>query len=91
MTLGTWFREYVYIPLGGNRCGKGRGIFNLFVVWMLTGFWHGADWNFIIWGLFLFAVITIERQGVRDYMESHRFIGHIYMILLIPLQWMVSR
>ena len=89
MTLGTWFREYVYIPLGGNRCGKGRGIFNLFVVWMLTGFWHGADWNFIIWGLFLFAVITIERQGVRDYMESHRFIGHIYMILLIPLQWMV--
>ena len=89
MTLGTWFREYVYIPLGGNRLGKGRGIFNLFVVWMLTGFWHGADWNFIIWGLFLFAVIAVERLGVRDYMESHRFAGHIYMILLIPLQWMV--
>ena len=89
MTLGTWFREYVYIPLGGNRLGKARGIFNLFVVWMLTGFWHGADWNFIIWGLFLFAVIAVERLGVRDHMESHRFAGHIYMILLIPLQWMV--
>ena len=89
MTLGSWFREYVYIPLGGSRCGSGRTIFNLFVVWMLTGFWHGADWNFIIWGLFLFAVITVEKQGLKDYLDTHRAVGHLYMILLIPLQWMI--
>ena len=89
MTLGSWFREYVYIPLGGSRGSNGQTIFNLFVVWMLTGFWHGADWNFIIWGLFLFAVIALEKQGLKDFMDRHRAVGHIYMILLIPLQWMV--
>lgn len=89
MTLGTWFREYVYIPLGGSRVGKARTVLNLFIVWMLTGIWHGADWNFVIWGLFLFAVIAIEKFGVKDFMDSHRAVGHIYMVLLIPLQWMI--
>ena len=89
MTLGAWFREYVYIPLGGNRKGKIRTVINLFVVWMLTGIWHGADWNFVIWGLALFLIISIEKLGLQRFMEEHRKAGHIYMILLIPLQWMV--
>ena len=89
MTLGAWFREYVYIPLGGNRKGPARTVVNLFVVWMLTGLWHGADWNFVIWGLVLFLLISIEKQGLQSFMESHRAVGHVYMILLIPLQWMV--
>ena len=89
MTLGSWFREYVYIPLGGSRKGQARTTLNLFVVWMLTGLWHGADWNFIIWGGVLFVIIAIEKLGVKDFMDSHRFVGHVYMILLIPLQWMV--
>ena len=89
MTLGSWFREYVYIPLGGSRRGRAATIRNLFVVWMLTGIWHGADWNFVIWGLLLFVIISIEKLGIKDYMDTHRFAGHIYMILLIPLQWMV--
>ena len=89
MTLGTWFREYVYIPLGGSRRGQVRTFFNLFVVWMLTGFWHGADWNFIIWGLLLFIIIAIEKAGLLNVLERNRFFGHVYMILLIPLQWMV--
>ena len=89
MTLGAWFREYVYIPLGGNRKGPARTTLNLFVVWMLTGIWHGADWNFVIWGLVLFLIISAEKQGVQGFMESHRAVGHVYMILLIPLQWMV--
>ncbi|MBQ1712096.1 MAG: MBOAT family protein, partial [Firmicutes bacterium] len=89
MTLGSWFREYVYIPLGGNRRGMVRTIFNLFVVWMLTGIWHGADWNFVIWGLFLFLIMTVERFGLKDVLDKHRRAGRIYMLLLIPLQWMV--
>jgi len=89
MTLGSWFREYVYFPLGGSRRGRAATVRNLFVVWMLTGLWHGADWNFIIWGGVLFLIIAIEKLGVQDFMEKHRGIGHVYMILLIPLQWMV--
>ena len=89
MTLGAWFREYVYIPLGGNRKGKVRTIFNLFVIWMLTGIWHGADWNFVIWGAVLFLLISVEKLGLQRFMEEHRAVGHVYMILLIPLQWMV--
>ena len=89
MTLGTWFREYVYIPLGGNRMGELRTYFNLFVVWMLTGFWHGADWNFVLWGFVLFVIIAIEKAGLIKKLEKNRFFGHVYMILLIPLQWMI--
>ena len=63
-TLGSWFKEYVYIPLGGNRHGKAKTLRNLFIVWILTGFWHGADWNFIIWGLLIFIIIAIEKAGL---------------------------
>ena len=89
ITLGAWFREYVYIPLGGNRRGKARTIFNLFVVWLLTGIWHGADWNFFIWGIFLFAVMAVERLGVGKWLEEHKIAGHAYMLLLIPVSWLI--
>ncbi len=89
MTLGSWFREYVYIPLGGNRRSAPRVYFNLFVVWLLTGFWHGAGWNFILWGLMLFCVIAIEKAGLKNILERKRPLGHLYMFFLIPLMWMV--
>ena len=89
ITLGAWFREYVYIPLGGNRRGGGRTYFNLLVVWLLTGVWHGADWNFIIWGLFLFLVLAVEKTGLGKWLERHRLAGHTYMLLLIPISWLI--
>ncbi len=89
ITLSTWFKEYVYIPLGGNRNGKFKTCRNLLIVWFLTGFWHGADWNFILWGLLIFAVISIEKMGLGRILEKKRFIGHLYMMLLIPLSWLV--
>ena len=64
MSLGTWFRDYVYIPLGGNRVSKGRWVFNILVVWMLTGLWHGASWNFVAWGL-LFALLLMFEKAVK--------------------------
>ncbi len=87
ITLGRWFREYVYIPLGGSRKGKGRTIFNLFVVWSLTGIWHGAGWNFLLWGMLLFGILVIEKLFLLKHLEKHRFVGHVYMALLIPLSW----
>lgn len=89
ITLGTWFRDYIYIPLGGNRKGMPRTIFNLFVVWLLTGIWHGASWNFLVWGLFLFLIIANEKLWLKKFLDSKRVFGHIYMILLIPLSWMI--
>ncbi len=70
ITLGSWFREYVYIPLGGNRCSTGRNIFNLFVVWSLTGLWHGAAWNFVLWGVYYFVLLTLEKYIFRDIIEK---------------------
>lgn len=86
MTLGSWFREYVYIPLGGSRS---RRIRNLFVVWMLTGLWHGAGWNFILWGMFLFLLIAAEKSGLQKLLEEFSFLGHVYMCLVIPLSWLL--
>jgi len=87
ITLGSWFREYIYIPLGGSRKGKGRTFLNLFVIWMLTGIWHGAGYNFLLWGFALFVVMMIEKAGLQKFMEKHRWIGHIYMMVLVPLSW----
>lgn len=89
MTLGRWFTDYLYIPLGGNRCSKGQMVFNLFVVWMCTAIWHGASLNFVIWGLFLFAVITIEKLWTFKWLEKTYVFGHIYMIILIPISWLI--
>ena len=87
MTLGSWFREYLYIPLGGNRVSKSRLYFNLFVVWAATGFWHGASWNFIFWGLFFFVFLVIERMGFKQVLERHSAFSHVYVIFFLLLSW----
>lgn len=89
MTLGGWFREYVYIPLGGNRGGFAKTVRNMFVVWLLTGLWHGASWSFVLWGLLLFVLLFVEKAGLGKVLERHKALGHIYMILWIPLSWLV--
>lgn len=89
ITLSSWFREYVYFPLGGSRKGKFRTVINLFIVWALTGLWHGASRNFILWGLVIFVIIVLEKAGLKKLLDKCRFLGHIYMILLIPLFWSV--
>lgn len=89
MTLGNWFRDYIYIPLGGNRKGSGRTVFNMLVVWLFTGFWHGFGWNFILWGLLTFSFIILERFVIGKALDKIPVLGHLYMILLIPLMWMV--
>lgn len=86
MTLGSWFREYVYIPLGGNRSHRYR---NLFVVWMLTGLWHGASWNFVLWGFSIFLLILLEKKGFGRLLERFPAAGHLYMFLVIPLSWLL--
>lgn len=87
ITLGGWFREYVYIPLGGNRKGTAATIVNLLIVWLLTGLWHGAGYNFILWGLTLAIVLMAEKFLYGKFFEKHRGLGHIYMLILIPVTW----
>lgn len=87
MTLSGWFREYVYIPLGGNRRGLKRQIFNMFVVWTLTGIWHGADWNFVLWGVYYFVLLTIEKVFLLDKLKAGKVWPHIYTLLLVAVGW----
>lgn len=89
ITLGRWFWKYVYVPLGGSRKGEWRTIFNLLVVWLLTGFWHGASLNFLIWGLFLCACIILERQVARFIPEGKgKVLPHLWLWIVIPVSWM---
>ena len=87
ITLSSWFRDYVYIPLGGNRVKRSRQFFNIFVVWFLTGFWHGAAWNFIFWGLYFFVLLMIEKSFLLKHLEKSRVLSHIYLIFLVMLGW----
>jgi alginate O-acetyltransferase complex protein AlgI len=89
ITLGSWFKEYVYIPLGGNRRGKVCHIRNLLIVWVFTGVWHGAGYNFILWGFVLFLIIMIEKYVTGEFFNKYPVAGHIYMCLLIPLTWSI--
>ncbi len=89
MTLSGWFRDYLYIPLGGNRVSRGRMVFNLFIVWFATGFWHGADWNFIFWGLYFFVLLMIERSGFKDFLSKHKAVARVYSLLAIGFGWML--
>ena len=91
ITLGIWFRDYLYIPLGGSRNGKRRLLLSLFVVWTLTGLWHGAAWNFVLWGLVLFVFIALEKFCIGSFLERHRFLSRLYFLFLIPQTWVVFR
>ncbi len=88
ISLSTWFREYVYIPLGGNRKGKGRQILNLLAVWALTGLWHGASWNFVLWGLYYAALLIIEKNFLLNLLKKlPAVVGHIYTLFAVLLGW----
>ena len=91
MSLGTFFRDYVYIPLGGSRCSKPRMVFNTFVVWALTGLWHGASWNFLIWGLWFFAFLMIERFLLKKWLEKVPVISNLYLIVVVMVGWVIFR
>ncbi len=90
ISLGTWFREYVYIPMGGNRCKKYRNFFNILVVWMLTGMWHGANWNFIIWGLYYAVLLMVEKAFLLKWLEkAPGFVAHIYTMFFVIVGWAI--
>ncbi|MCR4658277.1 MAG: MBOAT family protein [Lachnospiraceae bacterium] len=89
MTLSSWFRDYLYIPLGGNRRGAFRTYVNLFIVWAVTGFWHGADWNFIIWGLYFFVLLSAERIFLKGFLEKHRIFSHFYTMFFVVMSWVI--
>lgn len=88
ISLGTWFRDYVYIPLGGNRCGWGRQLFNIAVVWLLTGLWHGASWNFVLWGAYYAVLLMVEKLGLlRVLARLPRMLQHAYALFFIVVGW----
>ena len=90
MSLGTWFRDYVYIPMGGNRVAMGRWFFNILTVWFLTGFWHGADWTFIIWGLYFAAFLLLEKFVLNKFFAKlPKFVSHIYVVLAILISFVI--
>ena len=89
ITLSSWFKEYVYIPLGGNRKGIKRQILNMLVVWFLTGFWHGADWNFMLWGLYYFMLLTVEKVFLLKKLEKHPLIARVYTIIAFVIGWAI--
>lgn len=90
ISLSTWFRDYVYIPLGGNRRGKGRTLLNIFIVWLLTGFWHGAEWNFIIWGLYYFVLLMLEKLFLLEWLKkAPSVISRLYSLFFINLGWVI--
>jgi alginate O-acetyltransferase complex protein AlgI len=90
ITLSTWFKEYLYIPLGGNRRGLARQALNLLIVWTLTGFWHGAGWNFVMWGLYYFVILFIEKLFLLKALDKlPKFFRHVYALLLIAIGWVI--
>jgi Predicted membrane protein involved in D-alanine export len=90
MTLGSWFRDYVYIPLGGNRGTAALWIRNIVIVWFLTGFWHGAQWNFAIWGLYFGAILVLEKKWTLKYLEGvHGVVRHLYVLLVVILSFVI--
>ena len=90
ISLGTWFREYVYIPLGGNRRGVGRQIFNLAIVWFLTGLWHGAYYNFILWGVYYGVLLILEKFVLKKVLDKlPAAFGHIYTMLFVVIGWSI--
>ena len=89
ISLGSWFRDYIYIPLGGNKVKKGRWLINITIVWFLTGLWHGAAWNFVIWGLMFAVLLLIEKIGFSKVLEKHSIISHVYVIFMVLVSFVV--
>lgn len=90
ISLGSWFRDYVYIPLGGNRVGRLKWVRNIFIVWFLTGFWHGASWNFIVWGLYFGVLLLLEKVFIAKLLEKiPRVFSHIYVMFLIVISFVI--
>ncbi len=89
MSLGTWFRDYVYIPMGGNRVSKGRFVLNIFTVWFLTGFWHGAEWNFIVWGVFFGVLLLVEKFFLTNVLEKSKGLRHVYVLFLVAISFVI--
>lgn len=89
ISLGSWFRDYVYIPMGGNRVKKSRLLLNIFTVWFLTGFWHGAEWNFIIWGIYFAVLLLAEKYFLSEYLKKSRVLSHIYVLFFIVISFAI--
>ena len=90
ISLSTWFREYLYIPLGGNRCSKGRWILNLLIVWAATGIWHGASWNYLFWGLYFFCLLILEKLLIGKWLKKlPAAVRHLYVIVLVLISWAI--
>lgn len=91
MTLGEWFKENVYFPLGGSRCSRIKLTRNLFVVWVLTGIWHGSTLNFLVWGLFLFLLVLLEKKGIIDFITENPVLSRIYMFFAVIFSWLLFK
>ena len=91
ITLGTWFRDYLYIPLGGSRRGSARTALALTVVWFFTGLWHGASWNFVLWGIVLLFFILLEKFCIGSFLKKHALLSHLYLLFAIPPTWVIFR
>lgn len=89
ISLGSWFRDYLYIPLGGNRVPRGRFVFNIFAVWLFTGFWHGAAWNFLLWGVFFGVLLLIEKFWLARYLERAPVLARAYLLLAVLFSFVV--
>ncbi|MCH5198576.1 MAG: MBOAT family protein [Oscillospiraceae bacterium] len=89
MSLGSWFRDYLYIPMGGNRVSKPRWFFNIFVVWMATGFWHGAAWNFVLWGLMFAVLLIIEKLWLLKPLKKLKVLNHVYVLLFVMISFVL--
>jgi len=89
MSLSGWFRDYIYIPLGGNRVTNLKWIRNIFVVWFLTGFWHGANWNFILWGLYFGVLLVIEKKFLKKYLDKTKVLKYIYTLLIVIVSFVI--
>lgn len=89
MSLSSWFRDYVYIPLGGSRVGKVRLVFNVLIVWMLTGFWHGADWNFIVWGLYFAVLLVVEKAFLLKWLNKSNVLSRAYVLVLVIISFVI--
>ena len=89
ISLGAWFRDYLYIPLGGNRMSKPRWLWNITVVWLATGLWHGAAWNFVVWGIMFAVLLILEKLWLLEPLKKHKLLGHFYVLLFVTIGFVI--